>query len=295
MKQQFRIAAADTFKTYVFDNNRKAVPASALLTVYKPGSTDKLLDAVAMTVAADGLLSYSLTSVHNAELGENYKGEVSYVLASLTHTFALFYDVVRSKLVKVITDADLEAELPQIKEKNWRVRGVAASGSATTIVDTGLKKHDDDFFTGGLAYSPSKDETREITDFVSSTGTVTTEPFSGAIATGEKYVLMRSYTTEIQRAFEKLEDNLRKKGKRPHLILDPYDLREPHILMSVAEVCKGLATDGDNTFWWDMWKAYENKADIAFGSLNLKYDATNDGTISGEELGRRMSAIKVRF
>ncbi|MFQ5736613.1 MAG: hypothetical protein ACE5GY_07090 [Thermodesulfobacteriota bacterium] len=295
MKQQFRKDIVGTFKAYVFENNRKVSPTSATLTVYKPGSTDKLIDAQAMTVAVDGLLSYSLTAVNNADLGENYQAEVSYVLSGTTYTFTQFYDVVRSVLTKVITDADLEAELPQLKERNWTVRGTADSGSATTIVDANLKRHDDDFFTGGLAYSHSKDETREITGFASSTGTVTTAAFSAAIAPGEKYTLMRSYSIEIQRAFEKIDDWLRRKGKRPQLVLDPYDLREVHILLSVAEVCKGATTEGEGAFWWEMWKAYEHKADASFGSLNLKYDSSNDGHVSGKEVGSRSNTIRVRF
>lgn len=294
MKQQFRADTASTFKTYIYEHNRKSVPTSALLTVYKPGSTEKLIDGGSLAVAADGLLSYPLTTAHNADLGENYKAEVAYVLGGTTYNFVLFYDVVRSILVKVITDADLEAELPQIKEHNWKVHGTADSGSTTTIVDAELKRHDDDFFTGGLAYSHSKDETREITDFVSSTGTVTTEAFSATIAAEEKYTLMRSYSSEIQRSFEKIEDMVSKKGKRPHLIIDPYDLREVHILFAVAEVCKGKQTDGEGSFWWDLRKEYEQNAKESFANLIFKYDSSGDGILGPGEVGKRVK-MSVRY
>lgn len=295
MKQQFLEDIAGTFKTYVFDNNRKIVPTSATLTIYKPGSSDKVADGVSMSVAADGLLSYELTTAHNDVAGEDYKAVIIYVYNTVTYpAFNLFYDVVKSKLVKVITDEDIINELPQLKDNGWKVRGTATGGSATTIVDAGLKRCEDDYFTGGIAHNLTTDEVREITDFVSSTGTVTITTAT-ATAAGHKYVLTRSFSKEIQRAFEKIDDNLKRKGKRAHLVLDPYDLREAHIYYSVAEICKGLARDGAGTFWWEMWKDYEKKAEYAFNSMTFKYDATGDGLITGTESDRKMGPIKVRF
>lgn len=287
MKQQFLKDTADTFKTYFYENNRKAVPTSASITVYRPSSDTRLVDNASMSIASDGLLSYSLSAADNSRTGLDYKVAVSYVLNSKTCYATFFYDVVNSRLVKVITDADLAAELPQIKDSAWRVRGAAESGSSTAIVDTELKRHEDDFFTGGTAYSVSKEETREVTGFASSTGTVTTTPFSSVIAAGESYVLTRSFSKEIQRAFEKLEERIERLGKRPHLVLDPYDLREAHIYYSVAEVCKGLVTGEDN-MWWHLWKEYERKSEEAFGNIHFKYDYSDDGYIaSGETFGAK--------
>src|SRR3990170_3078359 len=178
MRQQFLVDTAEVCNAYVYENNRKVVPASATLTVYKPGSTDKLINAAAMTIGSDGLLSYSLTATHNDLANENYKAIISYVYNATTYTITLFYDVVNSKLIKVITDDDIVNELPQLKDNGWRVHGTADSGSTTTLIDAELKRYEDDYFTGGLAYSLTKDETREITDFVSSSGTVMTTAFS---------------------------------------------------------------------------------------------------------------------
>jgi len=111
MKQQFLVGAEETFQTYLYEHNRKLVPTSASLTVYRPGGAEKLIDDVSMSVASDGLLSYALTASHNETADENYRAVVSYVYNSKTHSATLFYDVVRSKLVKVITDEDIIAEL----------------------------------------------------------------------------------------------------------------------------------------------------------------------------------------
>ncbi len=285
MKQQFLEDIAETFKTYIYKDNRKLVATSATLTVYKPGTSIKLLDAVSMTVASDGLLSYSLTTTHNDIADENYKAVIAYVSGSDTFYTTLFYDVVKVILHIVITDQDVIDELPQLRDSGWSVEGTADSGSSTTIVDAELvdrEEYPDDHFMGGKAYSIDRNETRDITGFVRSTGTLTTKAFSGAIST-DKYVLTRSFTREIQRAFDKIEDRLNRMGRRAHLILDPYDLREAHIYQTVADICKGMATDVEGTIWWEFMNLYEMKVNWFFKNTTFKYDISKDGYISGSE------------
>ncbi len=247
MKQQFMVNLSGEFQTYVYESNRRIIPSSAKITVYNPGTATEIVTDALMTIGADGLLSYLLTPTDNATTGANYKGVVTYDYNGVTYSVTLFYDVVRSLLFQVISDSDITAELPQLTENGWRVHGTAESGTLTTIVDGELTRYDDDCFTGGTAYLAGKDETREVTAFISSTGTVTTKPFSGAVS-AEAYILTRSFTREIERAFEKMEAMLVSAGKRPELILDPYDLRELHIYLAVAEAVKGLVIDGES-FW----------------------------------------------
>jgi hypothetical protein len=288
MKQQFLTDKTGTFKTYVFADNQEIVPSSASITVYKPGTSTKLIDSALMTVAADGLLSYALTTSHNDVVDDNYKAEISYVFGGTTYYTTLFYDVVTSILHQVISDDDIINELPQIKDKGWRVYGSADSGSTTTIVSTELTRYSDDYFTGGLATNLTNEETRKITDFASSTGTVTTSAFATATSASDKFMLQRSYQKERQRAFEKIEDWLNQTGRKSHLILDPYDLREVHIIASVAEVCKGLMpTDGG--IWFELWERYDKRAYAMFKSLNLKYDDSEDGYIAGAEEKRNIT------
>ncbi len=291
MKQQFRFNTAETFRAYVFENNVKAIPASALITIYRPNSDVKLVDSAPMTIASDGLLSHALTAADNAKPALDYKAEITYTLGAETFYVTLFYDVVRSRLVKVVTDEDIINELPQLKDNGWRLTGTATGGSSTSITDRELKRYEDEYFTGGLAISLDKSETREIIAFASATGRLTTTAFSSPIVVGERYSVQRSFTREIGRAFEKMEDRIIRLGKRPDLILDPVDLRETHIYLSVAEVSKGLVTE-KGSFWWDIWKDYETRADEAFSSLRFKYDASGDGLISSSETGRNMGILR---
>lgn len=281
MKQQFLAETIDTFRTYIYESNLKVVPESAFIKIFMPGGA-LLVARTAMTIGTDGLLSFELSAPDNSLPGLDYKAEVEYSLASKTHYAVLFYDVVRSRLAKVITDDDIFSELPQLRDRGWSASGTAEGGSETTIVDSRLKRYGDGYFTGGVASCPSKGEAREIRDFDASSGTLTVEAFSSPVASGEKYVLTRSFSREIHRAFEKLEDELKRLGKRPHLVLDSQDLREAHIFLSVAEACKGLASENKG-IWWDLWKEYEGKAVRAYSGLRLKYDYSGDGSITGAE------------
>ncbi len=282
MKQQFRVNTPETFRTYIYENNLRVIPASASITIYRPGLDEKIVDTAPMTIGPDGLLSYALGPAENSQTGLNYKAEIEYTLGGETFYATLFYDVVRSCLVKVVTDDDLYRELPQIRDAGWRVTGTTTGGTVNTITDTELTRYEDEYFTGGLATILDKGETREVTAFVSATGTLTTSAFSSSVLPGQKYSIRRSFTREIGRAFEKIEDALIRMGKRPDLVLDPVDLREAHIYFAVAEVCKGLVTE-KGSFWWDIWKDYEARAEDTLKRLRFKYDASGDGLISSSE------------
>lgn len=281
MKQQFLAATGDTFRTYIYDMNLKVVPSAAFIKISRPGGGG-LVGRTAMTVGADGLLSYELSAADNASPALDYKAEIEYDHGSKTHYAVLFYDVVRSRLAKVITDEDLFAELPQLRDRGWSVSGTAEAASDSTITDSRLKRFSDGYFAGGVASLPSKGETREIRDFSAATGTLTVEPFSTPATAGDRYLLTRSFSREIQRAFEKLEDSLKRMGKRPHLVLDSHELREAHIFLSVAEACKGLSSENKG-IWWELWKEYDARAAAAYSNLRLKYDYSGDGTITGAE------------
>lgn len=286
MKQQFLIDIIESFQAYIYADNQKVIPTSANITIFQPGTTTELVAQTTMTVGSDGLLSYSLTAENNETADENYKAVINYLVGSDTFYTTFYYDVVNSKIHIVISDIDVVNEFPQFRNGGYRTNGQAESGSTTTIVDTknlSGEMFPDDYFTGGTAYSIDKNETKFITDFVSSTGTVTTEAFSSAIST-DQYVLTRSYTNEIKRAFEKIEDLLNRSGRRPHLVIDSGDLREVHIMYAVAEVAKGMVTENEGSLWWDIWKDYDKRAFAIFNDISLKYDSSEDGVITeGEE------------
>lgn len=282
-KQETLIGVAGTFQTFISENNIDLIPTSATITIYSPNSSAELVSAQAMTIGSDGLLSYALTAENNELIDENYQADITYVLNGNTEFLApVFYDVVNSILTSVITDDDVVKELPQITEKGYKEFGTATSGSTTTIVNGDLQRFTDGYWTGGLAESLTQGEKREITGFVQSTGAVTTEAFTATAAT-DKYMLTRSYTREIDRALDKIRDRIQQKGQYHALILDSADLKEVHLMFTVAEICKSFVVSVDDV--WDMFrKDYQEKADEMFRNFKFKYDEDEDGFIgSGEE------------
>jgi hypothetical protein len=288
-KQEFLIDTADTFRLEIWENSRQVVPTSATITVTKPNTTTEIVSAQAMVVESDGTLTYGLTAGNNDISDENYKAVISYVVSGNTFQAIAYYDIVKSILAPVITDDDILAELPSLTNNGYRVYGTATSGSTTTIVDEELSRYADDYFTGGIAVSLTQDEDREITDFVSSTGTATTTAFPSGVST-DKYMLIRSYQREIDRAFAKLVAKIQQKGRRHALILDSSDLKETHILMTVAEICKGFSMDNEDT-WWALWTEYKNDATENFRAMKFKYDIDDNSILTTGEEDRTVRSI----
>ena len=80
------------------------------------------------------------------------------------------------------------------------VEGVATGGSTTTIIDTVVRTEADDYWNGGDAMiiydaggagAAPQSEIKRITDFVSSTSTITAGTFSAAVAASDRYAIMR--------------------------------------------------------------------------------------------------------
>src|SRR3990172_74529 len=80
------------------------------------------------------------------------------------------------------------------------VEGVATGGSTTTIIDTVVRTEPDDYWNGGDALiiydaggagAAPQGEIKRITDFVSSTSTITAGTFSVSVAASDRYAIMR--------------------------------------------------------------------------------------------------------
>jgi hypothetical protein len=81
--------------------------------------------------------------------------------------------------------------------------GTATGGSTTTIVDTALLVHPDDFWNGDIAYNVTKDYQRVIDDFVQSTKTVSWLAAATAAVSGDKYEIWSQFTpVEVHTAID---------------------------------------------------------------------------------------------
>lgn len=93
------------------------------------------------------------------------------------------------------TRAELRTWLRRELGDNLKASGTVDSGTITTLVDAAVLVQADDFWNGYVlnietaAGADPEEESREITDFVNSTNTLTTDPFSAAVDTGDTYTI----------------------------------------------------------------------------------------------------------
>lgn len=259
MKQQILTNSEEEFSTYIYEDGKPIIPHFALATVSKPGRDFPFL-RTETKIAEDGKISFKTEETNNLP-GENYKVIISYTYKNEPEDKVIrFYDVVDVKLESVINDSDITGELPQLKGSGWKVMGTAKDCSRTIMKDPELKdQYKDNYFQGGTIYNINLDELREIIGS-NETGEVCFRPFAQCPPAASKYILTRSFKTEIEKTFEDIEKELHKTGHRPSMILDPYDFKEAHIHLAVATICRGIATD-DGDFWYKMWMEYEKSGE----------------------------------
>lgn len=228
----------------VYENNRSITPVTPTLTLKKPGGADFPTPVVstAMTVTSAGDIEYAMPSANTTELLENCAGTISYSYQSESFRFGFLFDIVRSRLEMVVTDEDLFAEFPGLKDSGYReISTTTALGTTTTLIDTARLIQPDDYWTGGTIEFPITGEIREVTAFNLSTGTLTFTPALGtAPAAGAKYIVTRSFKKERWRAFQDILERLRNTGRRTSLTLDSHQLRAAHILLTLAKIFRGF-------------------------------------------------------
>lgn len=266
--------------------------------VQKPGGTDLVAKtATGVTVAAgrDGTIAnritYTLTAAKADTLEENYVLTWYAVRNGETeeHERRVLFDVVTSKLYQVVNEEDMFQFAPGLRnDRAYRTDGTAdaSGGSTTTLVDERLKEFPDDWFNGGeldLINGADAGERREVTDFASSTGTVTFSPAISAAPDGDAYRVRRSWSSLIDLAFEAVKQRVRDRGNRPALIIDAGQLFRPvafhAIELAYAAIgsMRGENPEGDESANWAMSRHYAGEYDEAFKAISFLYDSSEDG------------------
>lgn len=267
MKEQFYFNIAGTFKCNAFVDEVSVIPDSANITVYYPSSVDKRIDNEAMTIDGNGNMTFELLDTQNQLPAINYKVVVDFTYTGSSYSNTYFYDVVYTRLVNTLNDYDLLSELPTLRDNGFKFRGTSDSATVTTLTDSNLKRFKDDYFNGGSILILSTGETRTISGFDSSTGTVTFDSVPVA-PISDPYILTKSYKDVRDKTLETIEEELVKDGKRAHLLIDSYDFRFTHLYLTVSAICKSLSTT-DKDIWWTLWKEYEEKAWLTFSDVTV--------------------------
>lgn len=295
MKQQFLKDQTDTISLTIYQDNRPIIPSSATIVLSTPSGSE-LQTSVAVTAidATTGEMTYNLTATHTATKDLNYKAVWSYVVSGKTFTQVQLFDVVLSILSISITDEDLYDELNSLRDAQIQEMSTATAGAAGTLTDTTNRKEPDDYWTGGTIETISgagPNQVRDITDFVQSTSVISVSPnWTTQPDNTTEYRIIRSWTKQIFRSFEKIETMLLNKGQRHSLILESSELKIPHIYMCIHFIALDLMNE-DEDKWSRIAEEYNKLFDDIFSSMKLQYDEDESGTIEGEEEGFGVSAL----
>jgi len=276
-----------TFTYWQESNNTVDIPSTAKISIYEPDGTAIATDQN-MSIAADGICTYA-QSFSGYDSDRNYW--VKYVLDSGTPVVR-FFDIYKYPFVNNVTESDLLSENKVIKEGVFDESGTAESGTVNTLVDSKLKNYEDDVFNGGVIEIYQNDDIieRKITDFASSTGTVTFSPNTTAITT-EKYALRGSYQEDLDTAAEQVQLDFKAITKRAYLVIDHYQLKWLIIYKFFERFYSPLRkTDTDE--YSIQYKNYADKYNTAFQSMNLTYDEDEDEEIGTDEENQKIGEIK---
>lgn len=297
MKQQFREDTAGTIRLTIYADNRVVTPDSVNITIYKPDGAVLQAQTAATIDGTTSELQYSLTSTHTADKGLNYKAVWDYVYDSKTYYETQLFDVVKSVLSVPITDDDLFAELPALRRVTEQSTGTATAGAAGSLTDTTNRlKEADDYWKGGvieILAGTGAGQSRDVTGSTQSTGVLTVSPnWTTNPSTDSTYRVVRSYTTAIRHAFNKLETMLYNKGKRHSLILESSQIEFPLIYLTLHTVCLDLM-DAEGDKWSILADKYAEKFSDAFGQMRVEYDEDESGFIQGDEKQAGLTGFRI--
>ena len=276
-----------TFTHFVESSNLPIVPSTATIIVMESNGTE-LLASTAMTIdGTTGVCTYAWDSTGN-DVGMNYI--VKYDLSDQNPVVRLF-DIMLYPFVNNVTDDDLFSEYRGLKSNTYEDTGTAQSGSTTTLVDNNRAEADDHWNGGSIEiYQGQKVYTREITDFVQSTGTITFTPAMTVALTTEDYTLRQSYQEDIDRAGTVVQLQFKSLEKRAYLVIDSYTLKR----LITYEVLKQyffelMKAEGDE---FDIkYNHYAKKYQTEMESLKMVYDADESGTVDDDEVDQTVGKM----
>lgn len=294
----------------VYEDDQPLVASSATIDIGlvvdddTPGNADHYVDGASMTVGAGP---------------EGSNNRLTYTFASGSHptdpekdiTVVLTVTTSDSRTVKHRTMLDLLFVVPQmtVREEDLFVRlprlrdhralgieeGQASSGSTTTLVAAGLKQYPSGYYKGGeveILDGANEGTWREITAHDGSTGTITVaDAWPGAIQTSSRYRVRRSWEPLIVEAWVEIRRQTRRMGWGLYDVTDPQQLREPHMLLSIAYALEAMGSETEMAMSETYRKRYTTLLDDVEVNLSAPDTHQPSGAVSRAsqvvEVGRR--------
>jgi hypothetical protein len=276
-QQLYEASAADYLLLRIFDHNRLVVPSAATASIWISGEKD--VSVASAAVSAGGDVTYIPGATVLDELAQDCVVEWAVIAGGISTIHRQLFDVVHNKLFAVATDEDLIKECGALRDERYMARGVADSGSTTTLVDSDLIDYPDDHWTGGVIQftdGTNAGLSRPVSDYVQSTGTVTwVASCASSVDTTTRYCVRRTFQPELDRSWEEVDEIVRRKGFRPALVMDSDELKSLHVYITLSKICRVLSKSGDDV-WWSRAKDFDAKSLKELNGIQFVYDADED-------------------
>jgi len=284
-----------THKKYL--DNVQAIPSLATIVITTSGGADMPIPVIGAACSIDGYgtMSFAVVAGNCTDLGLTFIATWTFTISGVSYTERTYFDVVKNKLEIIITDDDLEKEYAALRDLKYREAGIISELSTSTL---GNEIIDSQSFKGTPIYKGGyikilsgacQNYTAKIIDYDSETGIFElSKILPGIPAIGDDFIVYKSYTDEIERAFEEITDWLRNAGHRPALIIDDTQIREIHINLAISKVLMNAGTQ-----YQAAQQSFYNKYLSLRGELKLDYDTDETGltddldSISGQVFFRR--------
>ncbi len=247
LKQELLQSRAGTLTYKKYINNIQIVPSPATISITTESGTampTAVTDA-AMAIDSYGTMTYEVTAVNTADLGINFIAEIKYTYGGVEYIYRFLFDIVKNVLTSIITDLDLENDYQKLKQLYRTIYGeITAVGNLNEVIDTRNLNETLSYYVGSeikMLSGNNKDFNVNIIAFDESNRKITLQKAASvAMVIEDKYMIEKSYTNEIQRAFEEISDWLRTRGYRPALIIDDTQVREVHIACTIAKILHAM-------------------------------------------------------
>jgi len=296
MKKEIRVSTAEILTFEYWENDVKLIPTGANIIILDKTGTE-ILASTACSIDAAGTVTYTILSTLITEVDINFRAEVIATIAAAEKITYLLFDVVKTPIESIISDEDLYGFVDSLRDSAETISSKStATGTTSTLIDKSKLTQVDDYWNGGRLEINQSDVIKyaKVTDFVSTTSTITFSPvLASLVATDTTYRLRSSYQQKIDEAFQILKLEVRNRKELISGFIDSYAFRLPHIYKTIALACMGKKDDVDDK--WSIWQAEFNLMyDNWIKQFNAGYDTDGDGSIADDETGQSVNSVNIK-
>jgi hypothetical protein len=286
VKQQILYESINNELTFrIRDYGLPVVPDTVTLSIYNQYGSQVVEDESITPNATTGVCSYTVPSTLTDELAENLRAEWTITVSGETSVYNQLFDVVLTKILPEIIDADLISDCSALANGSFVYFGKADSGSVTTLVDSRLAGYPVNYWKSArleILSGGGAGIVVQVESYNETTGTLTFNTISEAVDSTTEFTLKRSFAREINRAWDQIMGLISQKGYRPALLTTGEVLKNAHLYLALEKVCRSLSNDPED-IWWRRADFYREEYQNDINSIRFVYDSNEDGTPDTEK------------